>query len=115
MKNTLKIAAALSVLSAPAFAANMENPLYLPGAGQLYSKTGAGVMYKVTDNTDAQIAKGHNGATEFPIYRVSEDIGYGITDRLMVRGQFGWTQNDDINRKGLHLGRLGLNLSLIHI
>ena len=43
MKKTLTIAAALSVLSAPALAANMENPLYLPGAGQLYSKTGAGV------------------------------------------------------------------------
>ncbi|MDR1361446.1 MAG: hypothetical protein LBJ18_04085 [Rickettsiales bacterium] len=109
MKKTLKTAAALAVLATPAIAANMENPLYLPKAGEVYSKTAVGVMYKKTDSTDVLKLKQHAGAEEFPIYRVSEDLGVGITDRLMVRGQVGWTQDDDIARKGMHLGRLGLN------
>lgn len=108
MKKTLKMAVAASVLTVPAMAANLENPLYLPTAGEFYSKTGAGVMYKVTDDTPVNQLKGHAGATEFPIWRVSEDLGYGITDRLAIRGAFAYTQADDINRKGLNHGRAGL-------
>lgn len=108
MKKTLKMAVAASVLTVPAMAANLENPLYLPSSGELYSKTGAGVMYKVTDSTPVNELKGHAGATEFPIWRVSEDLGYGITDRLAIRGSFAYTQADDINRKGLNHGRAGL-------
>lgn len=108
MKKTLKMAVAASVLTVPAMAANLENPLYLPTAGEFYSKTGAGVMYKVTDDTAANQIKNHAGATEFPIWRVSEDLGYGITDRLAIRGAFAYTQADDINRKGLNHGRAGL-------
>jgi len=109
MKKTMKTAAALVVLATPAFAAgNLENPLYAPKAGEVYSKTGIGAMYKVADDTAAQVLKGHNGATEFPIGRITEELGYGITDRLSVNGQFGYTYNGDIDRKGLHLGRLGL-------
>ncbi len=108
MKKTLKMAVAASVLTVPAMAANLENPLYLPTAGEFYSKTGAGVMYKVTDSTPVNELKGHAGATEFPIWRVSEDLGIGITDRLAIRGSFAYTQADDINRKGLNHGRAGL-------
>ncbi len=108
MKKTLKMAVAASVLTVPAMAANLENPLYLPTAGEFYSKTGAGVMYKVTDDTAANKQKNHAGATEFPIWRVSEDLGIGITDRLAIRGSFAYTQADDIDRKGLNHGRAGL-------
>lgn len=108
MKKTLKMAVAASVLTVPAMAANLENPLYLPTAGEFYSKTGAGVMYKVTDSTPVNELKGHAGATEFPIWRVSEDLGIGITDRLAIRGSFAYTQADDIDRKGLNHGRAGL-------
>ena len=108
MKKSLKLAVAASVLATPAMAANLENPLYLPESGDFYSKTGAGVMYKVTDDTDANKLKGHAGATEFPIWRVTEDLGYGITDSLAIRGSFAYTQADDIDRKGLNHGRLGL-------
>ena len=108
MKKSLKLAVAASVLATPAMAANLENPLYLPESGDFYSKTGAGVMYKVTDDTDANKLKGHDGATEFPIWRVTEDLGYGITDSLAIRGSFAYTQADDIDRKGLNHGRLGL-------
>lgn len=108
MKKTLKLAVAASVLATPAMAANLENPLYLPESGDFYSKTGAGVMYKVTDDTEANKMKDHAGATEFPIWRVTEDLGYGITDSLAIRGSFAYTQADDIDRKGLNHGRLGL-------
>lgn len=108
MKKSLKLAVAASVLATPAMAANLENPLYLPESGDFYSKTGAGVMYKVTDDTDANKLKDHAGATEFPIWRVTEDLGYGITDSLAIRGSFAYTQADDIDRKGLNHGRLGL-------
>ena len=108
MKKSLKLAVAASVLATPAMAANLENPLYLPTAGEFYSKTGGGVMYKVTDDTDANKLKGHAGATEFPIWRVSEELGIGITDSIALRGSFAYTQADDIDRKGLNHGRLGL-------
>jgi hypothetical protein len=109
MKKTTKIAAALAILSSPAFAANLENPLYIPQSNEGFSKTAVGFMYKVTDDSDALVSKNHDGATEFPIWRFQQDLGYGITDRLSVRGQMGYTYNGDIDRKGLHLGRLGLN------
>jgi hypothetical protein len=66
-------------------------------------------MYKVTDGTKAMKAKHHDGATEFPVWRALEELGVGITDRLTVRGQFGYTHDGDIDRKGMHVGRLGLD------
>jgi opacity protein-like surface antigen len=108
MKKILTMAVAASVLATPALAANLENPLYLPAQGQVYSKTSAGIMYKKTDATDAMKLKNHDGAEEFPIWRANEDLGYGITDRLAVYGSFGYTQADDIDRKGMHLGRVGM-------
>jgi hypothetical protein len=110
MKKSLKVATAMAVLASPAMAAttNLENPLYLPTTGEVYSRTGVGVMYKKTDANAAQVAKGHGYAEEFPIYRAQQDLGIGITDRIALGGQVGWTQDDDIGRKGMHLGRLGL-------
>lgn len=108
MKKTLKMALAASVLTMPAMASNLENPLYLPSSGEFYSKTGAGVMYKKTDDTLVNKIKDHAGATEFPIWRLQEDFGYGITDRLAIRGAFAYTQANDIDRKGLNHGRAGL-------
>ena len=113
MKKTLKAAVALSVLAAPAYAANLENPLYMPTQGTVYSKTGFGLMYKKVDDTDAQIKKGHNGETEFPIYRLYEDLGYGITDRLELYGKFAYTHAGDIDRKGMNVGRAGLKYRVI--
>ena len=108
MNKTLKAAVALSVLAAPAYAANLENPLYMPKANQMYSKTSVGVMYKVADDTTAHVNKEHDGATEFPIWRLHEELGYGITDRLEAYAKVGYTHDDDIARKGMHQGRVGL-------
>ena len=111
MKKSLKclIAATASVISAEAFAAsNMENPLYMPKNREVYLKTGAAVMYKKTDNTPALQQRGLNHTEEFPVWRFSEDLGYGVTDRFAVIGRFGYTHDDDIDRRGMHRGRLGL-------
>ena len=108
MKKTLKAAVALSVLTAPAYAANLENPLYMPKQGAVYSKTSAGVMYKIADDSNAHQLKEHDGATEFPIWRFHEELGYGILDNLELYGKFGYTHDGDIDRKGMHLGRAGL-------
>ena len=107
MKKTLCSAIALSVLMAPAYSANLENPMYMPKQGEMYSKTSVGVMYKVADDTTAMVNKGHDGATEFPIWRLHEDLGYGITDRLEAYVKVGYTHDDDIARKGMHMGRAG--------
>lgn len=108
MKKTLKAAVALSVLTAPAYAANLENPLYMPKQNEMYSKTSVGVMYKVADDSTAHVNKGHDGVTEFPIWRLHEELGYGITDRLEAYAKVGYTHDDDIARKGMHQGRVGL-------
>ena len=109
MKKTLSLAAIAAVFAAPAFAANLENPLYIPTTGEYFSKTGVGVMYKKADNSIAHQNNGRAGHSEWPIYRLSEDMGYGITDRLSVEASLGWTQDNDIDRAGLHNGRVGLN------
>ncbi len=113
MKKTLSAAVALSVFAAPAIAANLENPLYMPKQGSAYSKTSAGVMYKVADDTEAMKLKQHDGATEFPIWRVQEELGYGILDNLEAYAKFGYTHDGDIDRKGMHLGRAGLKYRAI--
>ena len=110
MKKSLKclIAATASVVSAQAFAAsNMENPLYLPQNREVYLKTGAAVMYKKTDDTPALQKRGLDHTEVFPVWRFTEDLGYGITDRLALIGRFGYTHDDDIDRKGMHRGRIG--------
>ena len=113
MKKTISAAVALSVLSASAIAANLENPLYMPKQGSVYSKTSAGVMYKIADDSDAHVRKNHDGATEFPIWRVHEELGYGILDNLEAYAKFGYTHDGDIDRKGMHLGRAGLKYRAI--
>lgn len=109
MKKTLKAAAAVAALASPATAANLENPLYMPKSGEVYSKTSAGMMYKKANDNLAMQAKEHAGAIEFPIWRISEDIGVGLADWLTLRGSFGYTHDNDIDRSGMHNGRLGLN------
>lgn len=108
MKKSLKLAAVASVLATPAMAANLENPLYMPTSGEFYSKTAAGLMLKVADSSDAHVTKGHDGETEFPIWRVQEELGVGITDRIAIRGAFQYTHDADIDRQGMNHGRLGL-------
>lgn len=110
MKKTLKglIAVTASVISTGAMASNMENPLYMPMEGEFYTKTGAAIMYKKTDHTAALIDKNADGKDEFPVWRFTEDLGYGITDRLDIHGRFGYTKDGDIDRKGMHRGRLGM-------
>lgn len=53
MKKSLKLAVAASVLATPALAGNVENPLYMPTAGEFYSKTSAGLMVKIADHSVA--------------------------------------------------------------
>ena len=118
MKKTLKTLAiaTASLITTGAMAGvtqNMENPLFIPAAGQFASKTGVGLMYKVADDTVAMKRKNHDGATEFPVWRFTEDFSYGITDRFGAYVSLGWTQNDDIDRKGMHRGRIGLNYRVI--
>ena len=113
MKKTISAAVALSIFAAPAIAANLENPLYMPKQGTGYSKTSAGVMYKIADDSDAHVTKNHDGATEFPIWRVHEELGYGILDNLEAYAKFGYTHDGDIDRKGMHLGRAGLKYRAI--
>lgn len=114
MKKTISAAVALSIFAAPAIAANLEHPLYMPYKGAVYSKTSAGVMYKITDDSDAQVNKNHDGATEFPIWRVHEELGYGIWDNLEAYAKFGYTHDGDIDRRGMHLGRAGLKYRAIN-
>lgn len=114
MKKTISAAVALSIFAAPAIAANLEHPLYMPYKGAVYSKTSAGVMYKITDDTDAQVKKNHDVATEFPVWRVHEELGYGILDNLEAYAKFGYTHDGDIDRKGMHLGRAGLKYRAIN-
>ena len=114
MKKTISAAVALSIFAAPAIAANLENPLYMPKQGTGYSKTSAGVMYKIADDSDAHVKKKHDGATEFPIWRVHEELGYGILDNLEAYAKFGYTHDGDIDRKGMHLGRAGLKYRAIN-
>ena len=109
MKKIVKTAVAMAVLATPAIAAgNLENPLYLPSAGEVYSKLGAGLMYKKADDSEAMRNKDHAFAEEFPIGRFYGDLGFGITDRVAIRGSFAWTQDNDIDRKGMNAGRIGL-------
>ncbi|MFQ6739350.1 MAG: hypothetical protein ACLRFJ_01630 [Alphaproteobacteria bacterium] len=113
MKKILSMICATVVMTGSAFAGNLENPLYLPSAGDFYSKSGIGLMYKRSDNSEALRKKHMDGTNEFPIWRFTEDLGYGITDRLTVHGRFGWTQDDSINRKGMHRGRVGLTYRIL--
>ena len=111
MKKSLKclIAATATVVSGSAFAAsNIENPLYMPKNREVYLKTGAAIMYKTVEKTDATIKKNADGNGEFPVWRFTGDLGYGITDRLDVHGHFGYTKDGEIDRKGMHRGRIGM-------
>ena len=117
MKKVLGIAVAAATMVTGAASAgvttNMENPLFIPAARQFASKTGLGVMYKIADDTEAMKKKHHDGAEEFPVWRFTEDFSFGITDRLNTYVSLGWTQNDDIDRKGMHRGRIGLDYRLV--
>jgi len=113
MRKKLKLAsaAAAAVLATPAFAMvpNLENPLYNPSPGEVYSRTAVGIMYKKVDDTKAQKNKGNDGQSEFPIWLVRQDLGVGITDRLSLNARAGYIYNGDIDRQGMYIGRAGLN------
>ncbi|MCL2737380.1 MAG: hypothetical protein FWE17_00760 [Alphaproteobacteria bacterium] len=110
MRKKLKLATAAALLASPAMAVtNLENPLYMPMAGEVYSRTGLGLMYVRTNDNAARVAHDHVHATEFPIYRVHQDLGVGLTDFLSLRGTLSYTHNGDIDRTGISNARLGLN------
>lgn len=106
----LTVAAAMAVLGTPAIGAttNVENPLYLPSAKEVYSRTALGLMYKQTGGSEALGRKGWSGAEEWPIYRAYQELGFGIMDNLAIRGKVAYTNTEDIDRAGLSDGRLGL-------
>lgn len=125
MKKTLKMAVAASVLTVPAFASgvpgqinttlgNISNPLYLPAQNMFYSKLSNSVRLKVADDTDAQKLKHHDGDVEFPIIRIQEDMGYGITDRWAVHFGAQYTHDEDVDRTGLSMGRLGTTYRVLN-
>ena len=113
MKKILSFAIVTAAITTSAMAKNMENPLFLPSGGDVYSKTSIGLMLKVTDSTENQQLRHHDGATEFPIWRPVQELGVGITDRWAVHGVMGYTYDGDIERKGFHLGRLGTTYRVI--
>ena len=117
MKKILGFAVAAATMVSGAASAgvttNMENPLFIPKSGQFASKTGVGLMYKRADHSDAMKLKNRDGKEEFPVWRFTEDFAFGITDRLNTYVSLGWTQNDDLDRKGMHRGRLGLDYRII--
>ena len=126
MKKTFKMAVAASVLTVPAMAANvpgqryatvhnMENPLYLPEQNMFYSKLSNGIMLKVADNSWAHREKNHDGSLEFPIVRVQEEMGYGITDRWAAHFMLQYTHDNDIGRTGLSGGRLGTTYRILNL
>jgi hypothetical protein len=116
MKKVLRSFVAVAMLAVAAFAAgNVENPLYAPAQLDFYSKTGFGWMYKKSDDNLAMKAKNWANETENPIFRIYEDFGFGITNRFAIRGAFGYTYDGDINRKGPHNARLGLNYRAINL
>ncbi len=103
------VALTASVMTSGAMAtSNMENPLYMPQNREVYLKTAVAGMYKTVEGTQSTDKKGTSGQTEFPVWRFFGDIGYGITDRLDVHGHFGYTRDNEINRQGMHRGRIGL-------
>jgi hypothetical protein len=116
MKKTLCMAVIAAFIASPAMAYstsakvyNMENPLFIPLCGQIYSKTSAGLMYKETDDSLSLQAKNRSNVSEFPIYRANESFGYGMTDRLTARGYTAYSNSVEIKRQGLTDGRFGLN------
>lgn len=124
MKKSVQLAVAASVLTAPAMAANvpavanmstihnMENPLYLPTKHAFYSKLSNSVMLKVADDSDAHKKKHHDGDVEFPIIRIQEEMGFGITDRWALNFAVQYTHDNDIGRTGLSDGRFGTTYRL---
>lgn len=125
MKKSVKLAVAATVFATPAMAAdvpgqiystvnNMENPLYLPARNMFYSKLSNGVMLKVADSSKAHKMKNHDGAVEFPILRIQEELGYGITDRWAVHGSVQYTHDNDIGRTGLSAGRIGTTYRILN-
>lgn len=115
MKKSLKrlIAVTASVVSTGALASNLENPLYMLQNREVYLKTGAGMMYKTLDNTQALKDKHIAGEHVFPVWRFTGDMGYGITDNLDVHGRFGYTKDGKYDRKGMHRGRIGLTYRVL--
>jgi len=114
MKKVLTPLIMVAMLATAAFATdNLENPLYAPAQMGFYSKTGLSYMYKKADDNIAMRAKGWEGQNEVAIFRIYEDFGFGITNWLALRGAFGYTHDEDIDRTGPHNARLGLNFRVI--
>ena len=102
------VALTASVISTGAFAtSNIENPLYMPKANDTYVRVAAAMMGKSVEGTQATKRKHRDGDVEFPVWRFFGDIGYGITDRWDIHGHFGYTKDGEIDRKGMHRGRIG--------
>ena len=110
MKRILTSAFVIAVLGTPAFArtTNVENPLFMPEGSHGYASVGFGTMFKQTDNTQALQDKGWAYQDEFPIYRGYGEFGFGILDSLAVRAKVQYTDNQEIDRRGMSDGTIGL-------
>ncbi len=114
MKKALYTMIAASVLSTPAIAKmDMENPLYIPQAGELYSKTSVGLGYRKTDGAQANQYINAQTQTQSNIVRITEQAGFGITDNLSVNGQISYEDNQRADKTGLSFDRLGLTYRLL--
>jgi len=97
------------VLSPQAFAAktwlNMENPLWIPDPGQIFSRTeyrrGQTVAPSVENlENNPFFAKGLKSADSFPdAFR--EEFGMGLTDRLSLSGRIEYTSDEVAGRSGI--------------
>lgn len=73
---TMLLATAAALFSSQAMAADLTNPFFTPGQGQITSDTNVG-YYRVKAKHDGGVAEG---------YYAAETLEYGITDKFSING-----------------------------
>ena len=73
---TMLLATAAALFSTQAMAADLTNPFFTPGQGQITSDTNVG-YYRVKAKHDGGVAEG---------YYAAETLEYGITDKFSING-----------------------------
>lgn len=73
---TMLLATAAALFSSQAMAADLTNPFFTPGQGQITSDTNVG-YYRIKAKHDGGVAEG---------YYAAETLEYGITDKFSING-----------------------------
>jgi len=84
---------ALMAFSSTAAMANLENPMYKPNRESVFSKTDFNMPSK-----------------KYIDMAISEELGFGITDRLYASALLGWTFGDDIGNRNAGLSDIAMKL-----